>query len=123
MKGFVLLIISCLISLSIYSDERKELWSEGRESLAVWENGDVNFCYVQIGETEVDVSRVENINIGKLGIRPKSDCERVISFPSKWIKVSNSEHVVHITTQAWIGGQRYTVSEPVYIKNGIYYQR
>ena len=49
--------------------------------------------------------------------------EKVISFPSKWVTASEPEYLVQITTQAWFKGQRYTVTEPVFIKNGIYLQR
>lgn len=123
MKIAASLLLLCICSVSVYSEDRRELWSDAREALAVCEIGTKNLCYVVINEKKVDVTQAEYANIGKLGIRKFEEYEKVISFPSKWVTASEPEYLVQITTQAWFTGQRYTVTEPVFIKNGIYLQR
>lgn len=123
MKTATLFLVLFLFSAYAYSDGRKELWSEGKEAVAVCEMGEPNSCYVVIGATKVDISQVENANIGKLGLRPKSAYDKVISFPSLWVKVRKPAYMVQVTTQAWFEGRRYTVSGPAYIKHGIYVPR
>ena len=123
MKFSALLILLSLFSVSAYTEGRSELWSDGREALAVCEINAQNLCYVVIGKLKIDVTQAEHSNLGKLGIRKKEEYETVISYPSKWLTANAPEYMVQITTQAWLNGKRHTVSEPVYIKNGIYLQR
>lgn len=103
--------------------ETMELWSNNKEALAVCVNGTINKCDIVIGSTQVDVSKVEAANLGKLGLRPRKAYSKIINFPTKWLQAGNNEYLVNITTQAWFEGQRYTVTEPVYIKDGVYHQR
>ena len=105
------------------STETMELWSNNKEALAVCKNNGSNECYIAIGGINIDITKVEHTNLGKLSIRPQKAYSKVISFPSKWLQASNNEYIVNITTQAWFEGQRYTVTEPVYIKNGVYHPR
>lgn len=113
-----------LLVMPLLADaESTELWSNNKEALAVCINNDSNKCYVSIGNIKVDITKVEGANLGKLGIRSRNDYSKIINFPSKWLRASNNEYIVNITTQAWFESQRYTVTEPVYIKDGVYQQR
>lgn len=118
-----LLLLSYLFSIFAYSEDRKELWSKGKEALAVCEISIQNRCYVIIDKLYIDVTQAEHSNIGKLDVYKNKEYEKIISFPSKWVTVSSPVYIVQITTHAWLHGQRYTVSELVYIKNGVYFQR
>lgn len=105
------------------SAETIELWSKDKKARAVCENSTSNRCYIVVAMTEIDISSVEGANLGKLGIRSSNEYSKIINFPSKWLKASNDEYLVNITTQAWFEAQRYTVTEPVYIKDGVYLPR
>jgi hypothetical protein len=119
---FIVLII---FSVSCFAEEKMSLLSDGQEAEAVCivdhESG--NSCFIIIRETEVDVTSVESANLGKLSLRSRDAYSKIISFPSKWLKASEEEYVVKITTQAWFEGQRYSVAERVYVTGGVYQQR
>ena len=117
-----LMIYLSLIPLFANADT-KVLWSKNKKALAVCINSDSSKCYVSIDSIKVDITKVEDANLGKLGLRPRNAYSKIINFPSKWLQASNNEYLVNITTHAWFNGQRYTVTEPVYIKDGIYHQR
>jgi hypothetical protein len=121
LSKYLLMILSLLPLFA--SAETVELWSNNKKALAVCMNGGSNECYVAIGTTKIDITRVERANLGKLGIRPLKAYSKIVNFPSKWLQASNNEYMINITTQAWFEGQRYTVTEPVYIKGGVYHQR
>ena len=125
MLRVITFIFVSILPFNSLAEKRESLWSENKDAEAVCINGheDSNSCFVIIGRLTVDITSVENGNLGKLGLRPRSAYSRIISFPSKWLKASENEYMVNITTQAWFEGQRYTVSEPVYIRDGIYYRR
>ncbi len=118
MKRHWLLIL--LVFSQFTNADTVELWSNNKKARAVCKNNIMNKCFIEVGQTQIDISKVEFSNLGKLGIRSKKDYEKVINYPSKWLKANKNEYIVNITTQAWFKGQRYTVTEPVYIKDGIY---
>ena len=121
LRKYLLIILSLLPLFA--SAEALMLWSNNKEAQAVCMNGDSNKCYVAIGKSKIDITKVEGANLGKLGIRPRNAYSKIINFPSKWLQASNNEYMVNITTQAWFEGQRYTITELVYIRGGVYYQR
>ena len=63
----------------------------------------------------VDVSPVESGNFGKLGFR-RSHYQKYTTFPKKWIAREDDLIQISFVTQAWLNGQRYTVSEPLIIQ-------
>lgn len=122
-----LIIVVGALSLSFFAfaEEKVSLWSEGGEAEAVCinESGIRNHCFIVVADVHIDVSQVEASNLGKLGLRPRDAYSKVLNIPSKWLKVAKNEYMVEITTHAWFEGQRYTVKEPVYVKDGKYHQR
>ena len=63
----------------------------------------------------VDLSAVESGNFGKLG-RRLADYDRFETRPIAWLPRQDGLFQVEIQTQAWLAGQRYTVSEPLIIR-------
>lgn len=110
-------------SYSFSGIERHELWSGGKSALAFCVLAKASSCYVISDELKVNVSQVENLNLGKLGLSSKYKYEKVITFPVEWLKSGDGELMVLFKTQAWMAGKRYTVTEPVLIKNGKYVVR
>ncbi|MDO5653858.1 MAG: hypothetical protein Q4G39_07115 [Brachymonas sp.] len=79
------------------------------------EAGTILKAYIQQQDEtflEIDLSEVENGNIGKLG-HDRKKFERVETKPIKWISRQDDLLQVEIQTQAWRAGRRYTVSEPL----------
>jgi len=121
-----LLFTTCIIfasSISYSENEKNVLWNKDRSAVAFCVSENESLCFIVSGEMVANVSQVENGNIGKLGITPKSKYEKVITFPTKWLQSNNNEFMISFTTQAWLSGQRYTVTEPVLVKNGKYWER
>ncbi len=83
----------------------------------------VSSCYVISGELNVNVSQAGNLNLGKLALSSKDKYEKVITFPVEWLKSNDGELMVLFKTQVWMAGKRYTVTEPVLVKNGKYVVR
>jgi len=118
-----LFLITCILlapSFSYAENEKNVLWNKDKNAVAFCVSESESLCFIVAGETVANVSQAENVNIGKLGITPKSKYERVITVPTKWLRSNNNEFMVSFTTQAWLSGQRYTVTEPVFVKNGKY---
>lgn len=119
--AFLMLLIA--LSFCSHADQETSLWSENKEAKAVCVNSTKTSCFIFIGNHKVDISQVENINLGKLGIKARDTYSKVKSFPSKWLKSDDGEFIVVITTEAWLEGELYTVSEPVYVKGWVYLSR
>lgn len=93
------------------------LWREDKNAYAYCKPDKETICAVVVGSVITDVSAIENKNIGKLGITPKEKYEKVITFPSKWLRSSSNGDLIEFTTQAWMQGQRYTVNGMVFVDN------
>lgn len=100
--------------------ETHELWDNEKQALAYCDVGNELSCYIIFDQLKVNVSQVESLNLRKLGSASRDKYERVITIPVKWSKSSDSELIVLFKTQAWVKGKRYTVTEPVLIRNGKY---
>jgi hypothetical protein len=61
----------------------------------------------------VDISRAEDLNLGKLGLNVRRRAERIVTTPIGWIPLSDGRYMVTIRTRVWIRGKRHTVTEPV----------
>jgi len=121
MKRIILFAYIILVSSSLYADtEKNVLWNNEKSAIAFCVSEPESRCFIVVDESAIDVSQVENANIGKLGIAPKEKYERVITFPAKWLRSKTNEYMVSFTTKAWLSGQRHTVTEPVLVKNGKY---
>ena len=101
-------------------DNVKYLLNGDNSALAICYIQNPNKCYILNKKTLVDVSQMENANLGKLGLRKRNEYEKILSIPEKWEESNNGVYLVWFKTQAWRNGQRYTVKEPVYVENGIY---
>lgn len=123
MLRIILLLLLSVISVCSYGDQGISLWSDNKEAKAVCINDTKTSCFIFIGSQKINISQVENINLGKLGAKARDAYSKVKSFPSKWLKSDDGEFMVIITTEAWSKGQLYTVSEPVHVKDGVYLTR
>ena len=63
----------------------------------------------------IDLSAVEKGNFGKLG-QPPAKYQRFETKPTEWHPRQDGLLQVTIQTQAWLSGQRYTVSEPLILR-------
>jgi hypothetical protein len=64
----------------------------------------------------VDISHVENVNIGKLGSGTRSAYDRVASRPTRWMPREDELLQLEVTTQAWKRGTRYSSREPLVLR-------
>jgi hypothetical protein len=112
-----------LLSFNVLGSEDYEqiVWSEDHLSLAFCEQKERSTCFVICENQLVNVSVVERGNLGKLGSLNKY--EKIVTYPYRWESDSNGECRFWFKTHAWLKGQRYTVEEPVYVKDGYYEQR
>ncbi|MCP4769144.1 MAG: hypothetical protein GY875_23160 [Gammaproteobacteria bacterium] len=94
------------------------IWNEEKSAFAFCVSGAESSCYVYHNTKLIDVSGVEGRNIGKLGIAPRNSYEKFITHPALWIEREDGLLMIKFTTQAWKNGQRYSVHEPMVIKNG-----
>ncbi|MCP5467843.1 MAG: hypothetical protein H7A32_01065 [Deltaproteobacteria bacterium] len=95
------------------------LWNDDKTALAVVIS---NSSYVFLAQAEgtflaVNISRVEDANLGKLGIQNKSWYDRVETIPLKWEDRKDKLFQVTMQTSAWKNGKKYTVAELLLIKN------
>ena len=106
-------------------------WKEDKEAVALcFEKNGRTLCLVVAkkegaGFTVVDVSRVEGMNLGKMGWGDQG-YTRVMTFveawrgpEDKWWSTENALCQVRFTTRAWKGKQRYTTSEPLVIRKDL----
>lgn len=111
--------ILILLAASVSASET--LWREDKNAEAYCKLINETVCTVVVVGVFTDVSAIENKNIGKLGITPKEKYEKVITFPSKWLRSNSRGDLIEFTTQAWLQGQRYTVNGMVFVdSNGKY---
>ena len=74
------------------------------------------FYLIQDGQVHfLDVSNVENQNIGKLGTLKSVSYDSINSKPIAWIHRADGKYQVEVQTQAWRKGQRFTVKEWVVV--------
>lgn len=116
------LIIFCSL-LCEANEKENSIWSKQGNAVAFCLYENESKCYVIAGEKIINVSQVENSNIGKLGILKKSAYEKVLTTPVEWLNSENETLMFSFKTEAWLSGKKYTVTEPVLIKNGEYRQR
>ena len=106
MSRRIYLFVLLFVFSSSSADEAKEVvWSEDMKSLAFCVAEVESRCYVVTDEVPVDVSYIENANVGKLGVKSKSEYERVVTHPVKWVKSGNEGVIFFFETDAWLSGQ------------------
>ena len=97
------------------------LWNSNRTAVAIcFTNPKASTVFVflkQIGGkySAVDAS-IEGLGIGLIGIAPRSAYERLELTPVQWLDREDGMFTVLMRTRAWKGGQRYTVSTPLLIR-------
>lgn len=68
--------------------------------------------YMQFGQDlleEIDISQVEGMNLGKLGLYRSNYYDRIETTPIAWINRDDGKFQVDIQTRVWKNGQRQTV--------------
>lgn len=115
---------------SIEAGVKGALWKEDKHAVALcFKNGTRTLCLVIIETADnehkvVDVTRVEGMNLAKMGWNEKYT--KVVTFPEKWRgaddnwwSTENALCQIRFTTRAWKGKQRYTTSEPLVIRKDL----
>lgn len=123
MKEFIATLIAFYSLLCGASENGTAIWNPERSAVAFCSHEGESRCYVISGENTINVSQVENANIGKLGTAKKEEYEKVVTTPVKWLKSENEILMVSFKTEAWLSGEKLSAIEPVVIKNGNYLQR
>ncbi|NHB57067.1 hypothetical protein G9F32_03335 [Acinetobacter sp. 194] len=73
---------------------------------------------------EIDISQVEGMNLGKLGLGRREYYDRIETTPIAWVQRNDGKFQVDIQTQVWKNGKRQTVKEyVVFDANGMVYWR
>lgn len=118
-KSAIIVVLLYFIAGSVSASQA--LLREDKNAQAFCNSRNETVCTVVVGDIYTDVSVIENKNIGKLGVTPKNKYEKVITFPSKWLHSSSDGDLIEFTTQAWLQGEKYTISGVVFVnRNGEY---
>ena len=95
------------------------LWNSNRTAVAAaFVRPKASLVFVFLRQTSgkylvVDVSGVEKVNLGALGL---AGYDRLETTPVRWLHRDDDLFQVVLRTRAWKGGQRYTMSEALIIK-------
>ena len=117
------LIVSCLFSFAVNANKKPTvIWKQEGNAAAFCDYKEKSICYVICENHAVDVSVVENANLGKIGVAPRSEYDFVSTYPETWVESSTGCKVEFIT-KASKKGEIFSISEPVYVNNGVYIQR
>jgi len=108
-------------SLNIGNTESNCLWNKDHTAVAICSNEQTTKCYIVDPKNATDVSRIQQSNIGKLGIAKEVEYEPIKTTPKEWLSSKQNQYLVLFQTKAWLKGQRYTISGPVAITNGNYH--
>ena len=96
------------------------LWRNDKEAAAVAfhrQRGSLILVFLRQPGGEfrvVDVSRIEDGNLGKVGF-PRSHYDRLETLPVEWLSRDDRLFQVVFRTRAWHSGKRYTASESLLI--------
>ena len=106
---------------SIQSGFKSGIWSSERNAYAiVFKKPNGSLCLVLLkqgdGYKVIDVSSVETGNFGKLGYN-RAYYDNYETVPTKWYKSKNDNYQIEFTSHAWKNGNRFTIREPLIIKN------
>lgn len=123
MKEFIATLILFCSLLCIANENGTAIWNQERSAAAFCSHESESKCYVITKENTINVSQVENTNIGKLGIAKKEEYEKVVTMPVEWLKSENEIIKVSFKTEAWLSGKKLSAIEVVVIRNGVYLQR
>ncbi len=118
-KSAITIVLPYLLATTVSASQA--LWREDKNAQAFCNSRNETVCTVIVGDVHTDVSVIENKNIGKLGSTLKEKYEKVITFPSKWLRSTSDGDVVEFTTQVWLQGKKYTINGVVFVdSNGKY---
>ena len=99
------------------------LWNSNRTAVAISINrvpkASIIFVFLKQSSGQYlagDISGVESCNFGVLGISGRGGYDRFETTPVEWLHSDNGFLVV-MRTRAWKAGQRYTVSERLFIRS------
>ena len=115
MHKLTISVVICLFSFSSFASN--VIWRDDKNALAFCNKTEESFCFVVVNNISTDVSIIENKNIGKLGVTPKAEYDKVVTFPSTWQRTGSDGDFIIFTTQAWLKGQRYTTKGMVFVNS------
>ena len=122
-RPLVILYLLAFSQISSGQETPVEIWNSDKTASASCVLNKFPTCQVVLNGKIIDVTKVTYSNIVKLGTLGIIDYEKVVTEPIEWLKNTNDIQLIKFRTQAWRNGQRYTVVEPVLIKNGKYSSR
>ncbi|TLU67236.1 hypothetical protein FE810_02840 [Thalassotalea litorea] len=111
----IVFVLLSLVSLSALAND--VVWRSDKKALAFCDSKEFEetVCFVVVNSVSTNVSIIENKNLGKLGIAPKSKYEKVKTTASQWKRTGDDGDLVVFKTQAWKDGQRYTTEGFVFV--------
>ena len=119
MHKLIIFVVLFIFSFNSFSSE--VLWRTDKNALAFCDKTNESTCFVVVNNNSTDVSLIEGKNIGKLGVTPKDQYDKVVTLPSSWKRTDSDGDLVIFTTKAWLKGQRYTIQGMVFVdSNGKY---
>jgi hypothetical protein len=107
-------------NLDIVNIDSSCLWNNERTAIAVCSTEPVTKCFIVDSKNTTNVSRIQQSNLGKLGIAKKTKYESIQTKPKEWLSSKQNQYLVLFQTSAWFNDQRYTVSGPAAVTNGEY---
>ena len=96
-------------------------WNADKSAIAVTlykPKKTVVFIFIQQDEKKykaVDISQIEDGNLGKLGMARRMEYSKIETIPTEWRNRDDSSYQVVLRTRVWKDGQRYTVYEELII--------
>jgi hypothetical protein len=124
MKRLFIIVFLTVFSMTSFSKtESDELWNNDHTAVAFCIVNQVTECFIKTDTNIVNVSEVEDTNLGKIGTGNRESYEKIVTFPERWISSTESEHKIIFVTHAWNTGKRYAAKEIVLVKDGKYSTR
>ncbi|TVZ39045.1 hypothetical protein P886_3432 [Alteromonadaceae bacterium 2753L.S.0a.02] len=115
MKRILTIVLLSIFPITVLGGE--VLWNSDKTALAFCESKEKTTCFIIANNIPTNVSHIETANLGKLGLAGKNQYEKIETFPSEWVAEKQNGNLISFTTRAWVNGQRYTVSGPVFVRN------
>lgn len=122
-RSLFILYLLTFSHISSGQENPVEIWNSDKTASASCVLNKFPTCQVVLNGKAIDVTKVTYSNIGKLGTLGIVDYEKVVTEPIEWLKNTNDIQLISFRTQAWRNKQRFTIVEPVLIKNGKYLPR
>lgn len=101
----------------IHKAIKEGLWNKDKSAVAIYFlRPESSIIYIFIFNNDgkilpVDISTVENGNVGKVGYARKNEYDKFETKPVNWIERNDDLLQINMRTRVWKNGQRYTTYE------------